>query len=386
MSFQLTTKKTVLTLIISLISLNISAQNKQAYVSADYKKFGLKSGNIPEIREDGIRTDGKKGTYEWWYFDAHLDDGTTVVIVFYTKPFTEIKKGLIPFISINIDRPDGTSIKKPHYGKVEEFSASDKTCDVKIGENYFRGDLKNYEIHFKDEELTVDVKMHRTTESWRPKTGHFIYGNSGKEFAWLVPVPKGEAEISYSYKGKTYNLKGSCYHDHNFGNANMADVINHWYWSRAEVGPYTVIAAELISVKEYDSEPVIVYCLSKNGKTLADDGEKVKLFRIYGKMNPAGERPVSNILKFIYEDENESVKYEYTLTRKTNLMELKLLDALIHNPVKRKLAIAVSGLDPAYFRMSGTANLKIYKNDCKTEEYTSNKAIWELMYFGRPYE
>jgi hypothetical protein len=25
----------------------------------------------------------RKGTYEWWYFDAHLDDGSTIVIVFY---------------------------------------------------------------------------------------------------------------------------------------------------------------------------------------------------------------------------------------------------------------------------------------------------------------
>jgi predicted secreted hydrolase len=31
--------------------------------------------NTPEKWEDGIRTSGEKGTYEWWYFDAHLDDG-----------------------------------------------------------------------------------------------------------------------------------------------------------------------------------------------------------------------------------------------------------------------------------------------------------------------
>ncbi len=384
MNFKLITEKTVLALLFILISVNIFAQNKPAYVSGNYEKYGLKPGNIPEVWEDGIRTNGVKGTYEWWYFDAHLNDGTTVVIVFYTKPFTEIKKGLIPFISINIDRPDGTSIKKAHYGKVDEFSASDKTCDVKIGENYFRGNLKDYQIHFKDEELTVDVKMHRTTESWRPETGHFIYGNSGKEFAWLVPVPKGKTEIAYSYEGKIYNLKGSCYHDHNFGNANMADVINHWYWSRSELGPYTIIAAELISVKKYNSEPIIVFCLAKDGKTLADDGEKVKLFRTYGKMQTAGERPVSKELKFIYED--TEIKYEYTLTNENFLMAVKIFDALFSNKLKRKFASLISGLDPAYYRMTGTADLKIYKNDCKTEEYTSNKAIWELMYFGKPYE
>ncbi len=378
-------KKAIQVLVLILLISNLFAQNKPAYLSGDYKKFGLKQGNVPEKREDGIRTGGKKGTYEWWYFDAHLNDGTTVVIVFYTKPFTEIKKGLIPFISINIDRPDGTSIKKAHYGKVEEFSASKDSCNVIIGKNYFAGNLKNYKIHFEDDELTIDVKIKRTTESWRPETGHFIYGNSGKEFAWLVPVPQGKAEITYSYKGKTYNLHGSCYHDHNFGNANMADVINHWYWARAELGPYNVIAAELISVKKYDSEPIIVFNISKNGKTIVDNGEKVKLFRTYGKMNHEGKRPVSNELKFIYTDYNEGFRYEFTLHREKNLMQMKILDALISNKIKRKLATLITGLDPSYFRMSGTANLKVYKNDCKIDEASSKKAIWELMYFGKPF-
>ena len=377
-------KKIIILTLIIFLFVGSFAQNKIAYVSDDYKKFNLKQGNIPEEWEDGIKTYGVKGTYEWWYFDAHLDDGTTIVIVFYTKPFTEIKKGLIPFISINIDRADGTSIKKAHYGIVDEFSASDKTCNVKIGKNYFRGDLKNYEIHFEDEELTIDAKIKRTTESWRPKTGHFIYGNKGKEFAWLVPVPQGKSEITYTYKGKTYTTQGSCYHDHNFGNANMADVINHWYWSRAELGPYNVIAAELISVKEYDSEPIIVFNISKDGKTIADKGLNVKLYRTYGKMNEAGERPVSDELKFIYK--SEGYRYEYTLVRKTNLMEMKIFDALIQSKTKRKLATLITGLDPAYFRMSGTANLKVYKKDILIEEYTSKKAIWELMYFGKPYK
>ena len=368
------------------LSLTIFAQNKTAYVSDDYQKYGLKPGNVPEELEDGIRTAGVKGTYEWWYFDAHLEDGTAMVIVFYTKPFTEIKKGLIPFISINIDQPDGTSIKKAHYGKISEFSASDKTCNVKIGKNYFKGNLKNYKIHFEDEELIIDADIQRTSESWRPKTGHFIYGNSGKEFAWLVPVPQGKTQIKYSYKGKTYSYEGSCYHDHNFGNANMADVINHWYWSRAELGPYNVIAAELISVKEFDSEPIIVFNVSKNGKTVADDGLNVKLFRTYGKMQIAGERPLSDELKFIYNPENDSIKYEYTLIREKNLMAMKIFDALISNKLKRSLAKIISGLDPAYYRMAGKADIKVYKNGCKIEEFSSKKAFWELMYFGEPYK
>ncbi len=359
-------RKTTITTILILLSFLIFSQNKTAYVagsSEDYKKYGLKPGNIPEIWEDGIRTAGKKGTFEWWYFDAHLEDGTTIVIVFYTKPFTEIRKDLIPFISINIDKPDGTSIKKAHYGKTDEFSASEDSCNIIIGKNYFRGNLKNYEIYFEDDELIIDAKIKRTTESWRPKTGYFIYGNQGKEFAWVVPVPQGKAEITYTHKDKIYRSEGSCYHDHNFGNSNMPDVINHWYWSRAELGPYNLIAAELISDKKYDDIPIVVFNLSKDGKTVADNGENVKLYRTYGKMQTAGERPVSNELMFVYEAENEEYRYEYTLMRKKNLMEVKILDALVSNKLKRGLAKLITGFNGAYYRMSGTANLKVYKKN-----------------------
>lgn len=46
--------------------------------------------------EDGMRTDGGKGTYEWWYFDAYLDDGSKLAITFRTKPIVEVGKQLDP--------------------------------------------------------------------------------------------------------------------------------------------------------------------------------------------------------------------------------------------------------------------------------------------------
>jgi hypothetical protein len=48
--------------------------NNLVELSSDYDKYNNES-NIPEKWEDGIRTSGEKRTYEWWYFDAHLDDG-----------------------------------------------------------------------------------------------------------------------------------------------------------------------------------------------------------------------------------------------------------------------------------------------------------------------
>ena len=51
----------------------------------EYEMLGLKKGT-PLPWEDGLRTDGKAGSYEWWYFDTKLEDGSSLVIVFYSFP------------------------------------------------------------------------------------------------------------------------------------------------------------------------------------------------------------------------------------------------------------------------------------------------------------
>ena len=47
--------------------------------TTQYEKLGIDPPRV-EPWEDGCRTDGSPGTYEWWYFDLNLDDGSTLVI------------------------------------------------------------------------------------------------------------------------------------------------------------------------------------------------------------------------------------------------------------------------------------------------------------------
>ena len=44
---------------------------KLAFLAKDdawYIKLGI--GKTPEPKEDGMRSNGQIGTFEWWYFDA----------------------------------------------------------------------------------------------------------------------------------------------------------------------------------------------------------------------------------------------------------------------------------------------------------------------------
>ena len=70
----------------------------QPWDDAHFKQFGLKR-NVIEPWEDGLRTQLDKAGYEWWYFDTHMDDGTQIVVVFYTKSMIAAKGPLTPTVA-----------------------------------------------------------------------------------------------------------------------------------------------------------------------------------------------------------------------------------------------------------------------------------------------
>ena len=94
-----------------------------------------------QIFEDGIRTEAKSGSYEWCYFDSKYVDGSSLVIVFYTKPVTSFAKAFKPFVSLNYISPNGKEIRTTFESK--GFSFSKDNCDVKIGDCYIKGDLSH---------------------------------------------------------------------------------------------------------------------------------------------------------------------------------------------------------------------------------------------------
>jgi hypothetical protein len=165
---------------------------------ADYNRLGIAPVEIAKF-EDGQRISTESGHYEWWYFDAHLDDGATVVVVFYTKPNVSPGGPLAPRVTINITLPDGRTFDKLLDTAPETFSASKSTCDVRIGTNHFVGDLNRYHIAATIEEISVDIELSGQVRAWRPKSGHLYFGTErhAKLFAWLPAVPNGLASVRY---------------------------------------------------------------------------------------------------------------------------------------------------------------------------------------------
>jgi hypothetical protein len=360
-----------------------SAPPSGAVVGSDpeeLRRFRLSPSRV-EPWEDGSRTDGSRGTYEWWYFDAHLTDGAKLVVIFFTKPFTDVRKRLDPMIWIDLDLPDGTSLHREAHWKPAEFSSADDRCDVRIGPNRFSGHLRSYRIRAAIDDLDVDVELEGELPPWRPGTGHFLFGERrDRFFAWLASVPQGTAEVTYTVGSEAHRSEGVGYHDHNWGNVAMPKLIHNWYWGRGQAGPYSVITSQITAERRYGFAGLPVFMLAKDGSIVAGDGSRMTFAAEDVYTDRSTGKPVANVTRYDYRDGD--TRYVVTFTRRQDLAYTRMINEL---PGLKRLAARLVGWDGAYLRFSGEMRVEHFEREYLVDTQ-ADAAIWELMYFGSPTE
>lgn len=352
---------------------------RRADDDADYARLRIDRKAIAQW-EDGQRESTDRGHFEWWYFDAHLDDGATIVVVFKTKPTSNPNAKLTPLVSIDLTLPDGRIVSKVYRARPEEFSASRDGCDVRIGANRFVGDLHRYRITASIEDVSVDIELLGEVPPWRPKTGHVYFakakGRPEKLFAWLPSIPQGR--VTVDCKVGTSSLKGTGigYHDHNWGDAPMAKLMHDWYWARAKVGPYSVITSYVTAQKDYGYAAQTVFFLAKDGAVVAEDERKVTFTADHVSTDRKTGKPVADIARYVYTDGD--VRYAVTFERDRTILRQVLADKL---PLATRILAKLAGIDSAYLRFTGRATVEKLEGDRVVERF-SDPAIWELMYLG----
>jgi len=249
---------------------------------------------------------------------------------------------------------------------------------VRIGGNTFSGDLHTYKIIAKVEEVEVEVSLTGEVPAWRPRTGHWYFGaNDEHEFNWLPAVPQGKVDATYSVAGKASHASGVGYHDHNWGNALLISLINHWNWARGQAGPYTAVASYITAEENYGNAELPVFLLAKDGQVLADDASKVTFEQLGTYTDTATGKPVANVTRYTYTDGDDT--YIVTFTRHRDLAVNKLIDEF---DGLKKVAAKLVRFDGAYLRFSGELRIEHQHAGKIIDSYTDS-AIWELMYLGK---
>ena len=338
------------------------------------QEIGLKD----EIQkfEDGLRTEEKSGNYEWWYFDSKYPDGSSLVIIFFTKPVTSLSKKNKPYVSFDYVSPSGKEIHTTF--KSDKFSFSKEECDVRIGDCYIKGDLKHYEIYFKNEVVECKLTLDGSVPSWRPDAGQIYFGKKDY-FAWLPSIPEGKVDGSLKSGDLTIELKGTGYHDHNWGNKLMVFLMNDWYWGRAKIGDYVVVSSYIYANKKGKYKATPVFMLAKNGEILTGDASK---YMTYEEKNfykdSYTKRHVAKTLIYEYNEPNKNMHFRITYKKGDEDVEKHNMKDIVGKPLA--MLLHLFGFRGSYHRMSGIAQLEKIENGVVVESIEA-PSMWEQMCF-----
>ncbi len=326
--------------------------------------------------EDGMRTGAERGNYEWWYFDSKYPDGSSLVIVFFSKPVTSMKNKLEPYVSLDYIGADGFEIHTEAHSR--NFHFSKDGCDVQIGDCSVKGDLKHYTLRFKNGDAEASLELCGTVPAWRPYSGH-LYFNEAEYFAWLPSVPEGTIRGTLRAGNREIALSGTGYHDHNWGNKLMIFLMNDWYWGRAKVGDYVAVTAYIYANKACKHAPTPVFLLAKNGEILCEDAYRyLKYTETDFCKDPYTGRNVARTL--VYDYDAPDSHYRITYRKGDEEVDRKIMKDIV-GPAAAKLFYLL-GFRGSYHRMGGTCTVERLEGTEIVETITAS-AMWEQMCFGK---
>jgi hypothetical protein len=328
-----------------------------------------------KLIDDGQHLDeGRRGMYEWWYFDAHLESGHTVVVFFHASnpnPGQEGKIG-IEFVLL---RPDGQRIQKFIAYPRSKFTAARDRPEVTIGANTIRvrqqdGELPVYEVNVNEENIGCHLSYTPEVNGWKPGTGLSHFGTLGF-FGWVIPFARASVEGTITDGGVTIPVSGIGYHDHNWLNFPFQTIINHWMWGRIYSNRFTIVYAYIQCNEKVDHHTVKVLMLAKGREVILSTGE----------------------FDFLADDFQYNPKAKYPFPRKITIQAPDVLNATLKvkevleaqdmlenfGPVLRLLAKYILRIKPGYFRLVSEAGLEVSR-DGKTEEETGT-ALHEVVLF-----
>jgi predicted secreted hydrolase len=206
---------------------------------------------------------------------------------------------------------------------------------------------------------------------WRPGTGITYYDEARtRYFGWFPAVPFGRVEGTLTYDGQTRKVKGTGYHDHNWGNTDLSSIMSYWYWGRAHIGKYALIFAYEVTSKAFNYKTGSIFLLAKNDRILVANGNPLTLRTAEVQSHPSG-KTFPRKLDFYWKGKAGSV--HLALRQPKIIDEFSLLGGL----PKWKQVLARLFANPYYFRFLADLELKV---DLTGEHSTEHgKSVYELM-------
>jgi len=339
---------------------------------------GRRDGEILPLKpeDDALHIDvGAKNQYEWWYFDAHLEGGYTLVAFFYAAiPNPGLDQGKIA-VELTLLRPDGRKTQKVIKHKKSEFYASKEKPHVTIGGNtmeveFTEDGLPIYKIFLEDEDLMFDLTYKAQVKGWKPGTGYSHFADLG-HFAWVVPFPRASVTGTIRDGDKTMEVAGVGYHDHNWLNFSFQSIIEYWMWGRIYSENFTISYAFIQCNDKVDRHAVKVLMAAKGSEVFLSSGE-YEFTQDDHEFNEAAGHSFPRTISITVPGELEAKLDVAKVFEAENMLDN-------FNPILAFVAKNILKMKPGYFRLNSDFTLKIIQDQVETVE--TGSTLHEVVTF-----
>jgi predicted secreted hydrolase len=218
--------------------------------------------------------------------------------------------------------------------------------------------------------LAADLNFDGIVPPWRPGAGKAYFGDLEHYFAWLPSIPYGTVEGTITYDGQVHVVRGTGYHDHNWGNVGLNEVMDHWYWGRAHLGEYTLIFVEQVAAAEYGHTRMPVILLAKGHEIIIGDSQPLTM-QARDFVPHSGGRAYPQEVDFNWSLKEDTIRLRL---RGPKLIEAVSLLSLLPGWQQR---IARLFANPYYFRFNAELELELNLANVKTVQPGS--ALYEIM-------
>jgi len=233
----------------------------------------LNAGIPPHF--DGAHPSPGNFYFEWWYFDAEMEDGHKVVCVVQRPDLRYPLKRRDCVMMLYIQTPQGEGMRHYVPFPLGDLEAATATCDVRVGGNRIRGEYPLWELRLGYRDIRIELDFRNLTPGWARGTGSVVYGNDRRPevLGWVVPQPRARVEGTLSYGGVDHRVRGLGYHDHNFGSVILFKYVKCWHWGRLVSGDLTLIYADVTHTRLMGNLRVPCLLIARGDRLLVEVGE-----------------------------------------------------------------------------------------------------------------
>jgi len=225
-------------------------------------------------RDDALHPFDSEGYYEWWYFDAQLNNGYICALAAFWRRHTETGQ---PAIDITIYTPDGRVLHADEVFDPGACRASQDKCDVALGANYVRQDGADlYRVVVHVGKIGVDLLFRRRVPGWKVSASGLLIDDSTGKQGWINAIPRADVEGTLFVEGKKVPVRGLGYHDHNWGNTEMGKSFSGWVWGRAFDTKYTFVYGWLMPMQAGVAVKPFVYAATGNQPIFASSDTQLE--------------------------------------------------------------------------------------------------------------